>query len=290
MKQDITALFICIDDFAKIYQKTLDAQTLEHPLSRNYKTRIPQLSLGELMTIILLFQRSPSKNFKYFYHSYLQLYLPEFPSLCSYNRFIELMRRALHPLSLLLNLLMGEAQKTGFYYIDSTIIPVCHNKRTSRHRVFKDLATLGKSTMGWFFGFKLHLVINHKGQLLAAKLTPGNTDDRAPVTDLVASLTGILFGDKGYISSALFQQLYQQGVKLVTGIKKNMKNILLPLEEKIFLRKRSVIETVNGVLKESFQLVHTRHRSVFNALVHICSTLVAYALRPKKPSIKFSCA
>jgi hypothetical protein len=288
MKQDITELFICIDDFLKIYEKNIQAYSLETPETSKRKTRTPGLSLAELMTIVLLFQRSPCKNFKYFYQSYLQLYLKDFPKLCSYNLFVELMKTTLLPMTCLLNFLMGQADKTGYYYIDSTIMPVCHNKRTSHHRVFEHYAKLSKSSMGWFFGLKLHLVMNYKGELIAAKLTPGNVDDRAPVPELVKNLQGLIFGDKGYIDTKLFHRLYEQGIKLVTGLKKNMKGALMPLEEKIFLKKRSVIESVNGLLKETFQLVHTRHRSVWNAFVHISSTLIAYILRSKKPSINFS--
>jgi hypothetical protein len=140
--------------------------------------------------------------------------------------------------------------------------------------------------MGWFFGFKLHLVISEKGELLNAMLTPGNVDDRAPVRQMTAKLTGLLFGDKGYIDQVLFRDLFERGLKLVTGIKKNMKNKLVVLREKILLRKRSIIETVNGVLKEDFEISHTRHRSIINGFIHIFSTLVAYALKSKKPAIK----
>ena len=180
------------------------------------------------------------------------------------------------------------AKRTGIGYIDSTPIPVCHNKRIYRHAVFKGLAERGQSTMGWFFGFKLHLVINQKGELLNALLTPGNVDDRKPVRKMTAQLTGLLFGDKGYVDKNLFNDLYQGGLKLVTGIKKNMQNKLMHSQEKILLRKRSIIETVNGVLKEDFQISHTRHRSFFNGFIHIFSTLVAYAMKSKKPSIKFN--
>lgn len=288
MKKDITELFVCIDDFTKIYETALEESTVSCGSGRSYKTRVPKLSLSELMTIILLFHRSASKNFKHFYKGYLLSYQSEFPSLCSYNRFIELIARTLHPFSLLLKLLCAQASKTGIYYIDSTAIPVCKNKRISRHKVFDGSAARGKTSMGWFFGFKLHLVINEKGELMAAQLTPGNTDDRQPVSSLVTALKGLLFGDKGYISSILFSQLYENGLKLVTSVKKNMKNTLLSLDEKIFLRKRSLIETVNGVLKQDFQLCHSRHRSVINAFVHLCSTLVAYSLKSNKPSIKYT--
>jgi hypothetical protein len=169
-------------------------------------------------------------------------------------------------------------------YIDSTPVPVCHNKRIDRHKVFRGLAARGKSTIGWFFGFKLHLVINEKGELSNALLTPGNVDDHQPVR----KLTGLLFGDKGYVDKNLFNDLYERGLKLVTGIKKKMQNKLMHSQEKILLRKRSIIETVNGVLKEDFQISHTRHRSFINGFIHIFSTLVAYALKSKKPSIKFN--
>ena len=180
------------------------------------------------------------------------------------------------------------AKQTGINYVDSTYIPVCHSKRIYKHKVFKGLAALGKSSMGWFFGLKLHLIINEKGELLSAHLTPGNTDDRKPLRQMSDKLTGLLFGDKGYISQSLFNDLYARGLKLVTGIKAKMQNKFLPLREKVLLRKRSIVETVNGVLKTDFQIVHTRHRSFINGFIHIFSTLIAYALKSNKPAIKFN--
>ena len=184
-------------------------------------------------------------------------------------------------------ILCAMAKRTGIAYTDSTPIPVCHNKRTSRHKVFKDYAKLGKSTMGWFYGFKLHLITNEKGDLLNFDLTPGNVDDRKPVREMTRKMTGLLFADKGYICKKLFSDLYERGLKLVTGIKSNMKNKLMPMKEKILLRKRSIIETVNSVIKKDFQISHTRHRSWVNGIMHIFSTLVAYALNNKKPVIKW---
>ena len=242
----------------------------------------------QLISIVLLFHQSPAKNFKFFYTSYLQLYRSEFPGLPSYNRFIELQQRCLGHFYALLTILCATAKQTGIAYVDSTCIPVCHNKRTSRHKVFKGLAALGKSTMGWFFGFKLHLIINERGELLSVQLTPGNVDDRSPLRKMAFRLVGLLFGDKGYIDQNLFHDLYEKGLKLVTGIKANMKNKLLPLREKILLRKRSIIETVNSVIKKDFQISHTRHRSFVNGFIHIFSTLIAYAFKSKKPSISFN--
>jgi hypothetical protein len=284
MKKDITELFVLLDDFCNQYGLFLQRQVL--PKNRK-PTRIPCLQISEIMTIVLLFHQSPAKNFKFFYESYLQHYHAEFPSLPSYNRFVELQQRCLGHFHALLTILCATAKQTGISYVDSTCIPVCHNKRTSRHKVFKGLAALGKSTMGWFFGFKLHLIINEKGDLLSAKLTPGNTDDRKPLRQMSSHLLGLLFGDKGYISQNLFNDLYAKGLKLVTGIKVKMQNKLMALQEKVLLRKRSIIETVNSVLKKDFQIAHTRHRSLINGFIHIFSTLTAYALKSNKPAIKF---
>ena len=283
MKKDITELYVIVDDFCQQYAKYFNSQIFP----RNHQpTRIPCLQISEIMTIILLFHQSPAKNFKFFYKSYLTLYQSEFPTLPSYNRFIELQQRCLGHFHALLMILCALATRTGLSYIDSKPIPVCHNKRIYRHKVFKGLAAKSKSTMCWFFGFKLHLIINEKGELLNALLSPGNIDDRKPVRKMTTNLVGLLFGDKGYIDQNLFRELHENGLKLVTGIKKNMQNKLMLLQEKILLRKRSIIETVNGVLKEDFQLSHTRHRSFINGFIHIFSTLVAYVFKSNKPAIK----
>jgi hypothetical protein len=177
-------------------------------------------------------------------------------------------------------------RKTEIYFVDSTLIKVCHIKREKQNRVFKGLAKKAKSTTGWFYGFNLHLVINDKGELMAFKLTAGNVDDRIPVPNLVKNLIGKLVGDKGYISQELFDNLLQQGLRLITKIKKNMKNKLMSLFDKLLLRKRAVIESVNDQLKNISQIEHTRHRSIWNFLANILASLVAYTLQPKKPSIR----
>ncbi len=185
----------------------------------------------------------------------------------------------------MLKWLCEQSKMTGISYIDATSIAVCHPKRISRNKVFKGLAKLGKTTYGWFLGFKLHMVINEKGEIQGVTMTKGNVDDRKPVPKLTEKLTGLLFGDKGYIKKELFAKLFDRGIKLVTKVKKGMKNTLMLLEEKIFLRKRSIIETVFGYLKNRLDLEHSRHRSPINFLVHIFSTLVSYSMKPKKPSI-----
>ena len=194
--------------------------------------------------------------------------------------------RLLVPLCLYLQTQLGEV--TGLSYIDSTSLVVCSNKRINRHRVFQGLAQRGKTTTGWFFGFKLHLVINHKGEISAFQVTPGNVDDRQPVPQLVTNLFGKLLGDKGYLSQALSQQLRVQGLELFTSLRRHMKNRLIKLSDKILLRKRAVSETVNDQLKNQLQIEHTRHRSVVNFCVNLLSALAAYTHQPHKPKIQFS--
>ena len=135
----------------------------------------------------------------------------------------------------------SKGRETGIYYIDSTSIEVCHIKREKRHKVFKGLAAKGKNSMGWFFGFKLHLVVNNFGELMACNLTAGNTDDRKPVSKLVENLNGWLFGDKGYLGKDLWERLKAQSIEIFTKVKKNMQERFMNFSQKFYLSKRGVI-------------------------------------------------
>ena len=175
---------------------------------------------------------------------------------------------------------------TGISFLDSTPLVVCHNAPIKQHKVFTDLARRGKSSTGWFFGFKLHLVCNDQGELLNIALSPGNVDDRMPVPDLVKELFGKIFADKGYISQALSEQLLKTfDIQLITKLRSNMKNRMMLLSDRLLLRKRAIIETVIDQLKNISQIEHSRHRSVFNFLVNVLCGLIAYCRRPKKPSL-----
>lgn len=244
----------------------------------------PKLSTSEIMTIIIYFHMMRYRDFKTYYTNYVMKHLrSEFPDLVSYNRFVELMPMALLPLCLYLQTQLGPV--TGISFVDATPLPVCHNRRIERHSVFAGLAARGKTSMGWFFGFKLHLVVSDQGQLLAFYLTPGNVDDRKPVPKLAKRLFGKLFADKGYISQPLADQLLEQDIQLITNVRKNMKNRLLPLRDKLLLRKRALIETINDQLKNISQIAHTRHRSIDNFFVNLIAGLIAYSLQPKKPAL-----
>jgi len=278
-------LFIDVDDFWKVYFPIWKQQLLADGSIK--RMREPQLSMSEIMTILIHFHQSHYRNFKAYYIQHVQVNLrSEFPDLVSYHRFVELMPRALIPLLAYLRGRKGVC--TGISFVDSTPLKVCHNRRIKRHKVFAGLAERGKTSMGWFFGFKLHLIVNDQGDVLAFQLTPGNVDDRKPVPKMSEKLFGKLFADRGYISKALFQQLYDEGVMLITTIRKNMKNKLMLLEDKLMLRKRSIIETINDQLKNISQIEHTRHRSFANFIVNLLAGLIAYTLQEKKPSIGIS--
>ena len=204
----------------------------------------------------------------------------------SYQRLIECLPSVLVPLAAYLRTRLEQTQ--GIAFVDSLPLPVCHNQRIRSHKVFAGLAQRGRSSVDWFYGFKLHFVINDQGALLAVQITPGNVDDRTPVPALVAGLRGKLFGDRGYISQKLFEQLQQSGVQLITKLKRRMKNKLIPLLDKVLLRKRMLIESVGEQLKHVCHISHTRHRSVNNAFVHILAALVAYTWYERKPTLRFT--
>ncbi|MEZ4880336.1 MAG: IS982 family transposase [Chitinophagales bacterium] len=288
MRDKITEVFVKVDDFCNEFELTYKQHQLTNETCAKKRNRKATLSDSEIITILITFHGGQFKNFKSFYIHYVCSELKDlFPKVVSYNRFIELSHRSALAFMFFLHYsCRGEC--TGISFIDSTVLRVCHNKRIKRNKVFKDIAKVGKSTMGWFFGFKLHLIINDKGEILSFYLTQGNVDDRniKAITHMTKELFGKLFGDKGYISKALSDILFGNGIQLITAVKRNMKQQALSNEEKVLLRKRSVIETVNDELKNICQIEHTRHRSISGFLLNIMGAIAAYSFFPKKPSIK----
>lgn len=279
---DLTELFCDVDDFTQNQNNRL--KQISYDQNKNNYFRHNKLSNSEIITIIIAYHQSGYKNFKAFYREYVVKYLNfQFTQLVSYNRFVELMSTVM---ALLADYLISKfGENTGISYIDSTPIQVCKPKRMSRNKVFKGLATKAKSTIGWFFGFKVHLIINECGELLSVHFSKANVDDRTPVLIMAKKIIGKLFGDKGYISQELTDKLFKNGLQLITSVKKNMKNKLLPMIDKILLRKRSIIETVNDQLKNISNIEHSRHRSAKNFVINLLCALIAYAIKPKKPCI-----
>jgi hypothetical protein len=276
-------LFCHVDDFCRLFQPQWQANLLAQRVQVRRRER--SLSLSEIMTILIVFHQSHYRDFKAFYTQHVLVHLRgEFPGLVSYTRFVEFIPSTLIPLCVYLRHCHGTC--TGISFIDATDVSVCHNRRIAQHKVFQGLAKRGKTSTGWFFGFKLHIVFNDCGELLACTLTAGNVDDRTPVPQLAKHLSGKLIGDKGYLSRKLQDELRKTfGIQLITKLKRNMKNQLMPLADRLLLRKRAIIETIIDQLKNISQIEHTRHRSLTNFMVNLLCGLIAYCHQPKKPSL-----
>jgi hypothetical protein len=278
-------LFCAVDDFCIQMESEQAGRVLGDGSQRRRRTG--QLCTSEALTIMIHFHQSQYRTFKAYYEQHVQVDLrAEFPHLVSYGRFVQLMPRLLGWLCLYLFSRFGMC--SGISFVDATFIAVCDNRRISQHKVFKGLATRGKGSTGWSFGFKLHLVVNEYGELLAMCLTPANRHELKALPKLVKRLFGKLVADMAYLSQPIFQDLLQQGIHLITKLKANMKNKLMLMTDKLLLRKRSIIETINDQLKNISQIEHSRHRSPINFLVNLISGLIAYTHQPKKPSLHFS--
>jgi len=262
----VSEIFCIVDEFCKNFQEQTSGF-----LIGNKSKRPPKMSCSEVITIILLFHLSGFRTFKHFYLFYVQKHMQnEFPETVSYNRFVELMQSNLMMMAIFTKTCcLGSC--TGISFVDSTPIRVCKNKRITRNKVFKGIAETGKSTMGWFHGFKLHIIINDRGEILSFCITQANVDDREPLKNesFLKAVFGKLFADKGYISQKLQELLFVDGIHLITSIRNNMKNSLMTMADKILLRKRSVIETVNDELKNICQVEHSRHRSLANFITNL---------------------
>lgn len=279
-KDKITEIFYLTDEFCKDFEKTISKHTLG-----NEPRRKPKMSQSEVITIMILFHYGSFKNMKHFYEYFVKQHLKsEFPQTVSYNRFVELMQSVILPMTIFLKTCcLGNC--TGISFVDSTSVSVCKNKRIPRHKVFDGIAQRGKTTMGYFYGFKLHFIINDKGEILSFVITPGNVDDREPLKDkkFIEKIKGKLYADKGYISQKITEVLFVDGLHLITHIRNNMKNVLMEMKDKILLRKRSVIETINDELKNICSIEHSRHRSFENFITNLVSGLIAYSFFAKKP-------
>lgn len=285
----LTEIYVEVDDFCKQHFALL-THALRH--CGLYKKNHPsQLTLSEVMTILVYYHLSPYKHFKAFYTKHLQTDLKrDFPDLVSYDRFIALVPRALIPMMLFLAYRCQRSLRTGIYYIDSTPLAACHPKRAHQHQVFKGFAEWGKTSAGWFFGLKVHLLINHLGQLVSVRLTTGSVHDSQPkvLFELTKNLVGWVFGDKGYLLNADKKAFVQGDGQLNWGAKprKGMKAADWPLAAKRYAKKRGVIETVIGQTKSVCDLEHSRHRSATNGFVNVYSALVAYTYYERKPNAR----
>ncbi|WP_158837965.1 IS982 family transposase [Polaribacter sp. L3A8] len=284
----IIEIFCSLDDFMKEFNLILNKNSISDGSTTKKRNRKFKMSDSEVMTILVIFHLKSYRNLKHFYLNHICKYRQDlFPDCVSYNRFVELQKKVTQPLAVFMKMYcLGDC--TGISFIDSTPLKVCHYKREKQHQVFKDIAKKSYGTMGWYFGFKLHIVCNDKGEIIDFMFTPANVDDRFPLKQkkFHDKLFGKIFGDKGYIGKDLFERLFVDGIHLITKVRKNMKKKAMDYMDKVILRKRAIIETVNDVLKNTCQIEHSRHRSFDNFITNMISGLIAYSFLPKKPSIK----
>ena len=282
----VTEIYCMADDFCKEFVLQQKKYMIEDKKTR-HRNKPNRMSDAEIMVILILFHSGGFRCFKHYYKEYVCKHLKHlFPHQVSYNRFVELEKEVLLPMTIFIKkVLLGTC--TGISFVDSTPLRVCRNQRILIHKTFEGLAERGKCSMGWFFGFKLHLIINDKGEILNFMFTPGNVDDREPLKQgkFMENIKGKLCADKGYIGQALFENLFLNGIQLVTKVKNNMKNSLMSIADKILLRKRALIETVNDELKNIAQIEHSRHRSFNNFIINSLSAIAAYYFFEKKPAI-----
>ena len=274
-----------MDDLLLAY---LDDQR-QRGLTPCYKSRRGSLSASEVVTILTAYHLSGYKCFEYYYHQEIKdRFAHCFPDAPSYKRFLNYIPRSLDLVTLYLLFSMAKSQRTGLYFIDSKPIPVCHLRREHSHRVFKDLARKGKSSTGWFYGFKFHLVINNLGQVVNCSFTPANVADNNKnlLQYLLNGLEGVCVGDKGYLSK-LFAHFYEHKLLLLTKPRKNMKTRLQTNQNNLLLSNRGVIESCFDILTSVCNLEHTRHRSPINALVHMMCSVLAYQKLEHRPRVFF---
>ena len=280
---NLEELYCDVDDFCKQFLPAWKQSLIQSGTKKRQKPG--RLTESEVITLLVLFHQLRFRDFKSFYILYAQKHLTSaFPDLVSYTRMLKLLQGVMIPLCAYLPHRYGKP--TGIAFVDSTKIAVCHNIRIPRNKVFEGWAERGKGTMGWFYGFKLHLLVNDTGEVLSVKVTTGNTDDRQPLPDMVQDLWGSLYADKGYLSQSLTDELAEKDITFITTIRKNMKPKLMRLWDRLMLRKRYIIETIIDQLKNQSQIEHTRHRSPVSFMVHLLAGVIAYTFQPKKPKIR----
>jgi hypothetical protein len=286
---NLLELFCHVDDFCLKFQQQITQQPAL-PRTGQTRNRSLQMQPSEIMTILILFHQRRYRDFKTFYTQFVRVHLKsEFPNLPSYQRFVEWTPRCVLPLTAYLLTLLGVC--SGISFVDSTALKVCHNRRIASHRVFQGLAARGKTSVDWFFGFKLHLIFNDQGELVWLQLTPGHVDDRKGLLSMVqnpfSKIFGKVFADLGYLSKDLFKQLVEQhSIALFTKLKRNMHtNLPMLAEDAWLLRKRCIVETIIDQLKNISQIEHSRHRSPVNFVVNLICGLIAYCHQPKKPGL-----
>lgn len=264
----IINLYSILDDLKKI----IEEMTLKE--GSNVGGAPSKLSDGEAIAIACLRWKSGATSWKSFYYETLPRYYSYFQKLPSYKNFVQHMHRiaslALQLMTLLEFIVLGKS--TGTFFVDSCPIEVCHVKRANSNKVASGIASKKKSSMGWFYGLKLHVVCNENREIVSLQITTGSVDDRAPLEALVKHLKGLIVADAGYVGEELREKLRQMGIDLMAAPRNNMKKLMTKAQHLLF-KKRQKIEQVFSIIKYRFGLNCSLARSV-NGIFTILMTAV----------------
>ena len=270
-------IFDQIDNLLKTMSASLKRKLLSD--LRPKGGRPSGLSLQAILAFGIFRFATGVKDVKHYHRKLLSSYSKELGRIPNYGNFNALMNQATPYVIFLLQWICYCHQSAGggLYFMDSTPMKVCENKRIFDHKVCEDMAQRGKSSMGWFFGFKLHVVCDSLGRLVSLLITPGNTDDRKFALKLLKGLRGLCVADAGYVSKKLMQELYQQGLLLLTDVRNSMKRLMSETQHGL-LKLRQRIEGVFSCLKHRLKAEASIARSPLGYLSRCLYACLTFAL------------
>jgi len=277
-------IFDRIDDLLKAMSISLRRKLLADLKPKG--GRPSGLSLPAILTLGIFRFATGVKDVKHYHRKLVSSYSQELGRIPNYGNFNALMNQATPYVIFLLEWICYSNKSTsnGAYFLDATSLKVCENKRIFDHKVCEDIAQRGKSSMGWFFGFKLHVVCDSLGRLVSLLITPGNTDDRKFVLKLLKGLKGLCVADAGYVSKKLMHELYEQGLLLLTDVRNSMKRLMSEAQHAV-LKLRQRIEGIFSCLKHRLKAEASIARSPLGYVSRCLYACLTFALSKELETI-----
>ena len=274
--KNIVEVYCFVDNFVKM----IESKSLKSPAGRK-----SMLTKTDYITLTIFKQEYGLKTTKQLYEFVQEYMQKDFSPLPSYQQFNEGIKSTFSYFVMIAWLLTRLTRKKDakYHIVDSSPLPVCNNQYRFQAKLFKGLARSGKNMNGWYWGFKLHLIINHDMEIESIKISDGSTSDiDALEGDFIDGIRGWLVGDKGYIGQKKAQELAAQGIKLITRTRKNMRKVpALPIHNYL-LSKRQAVESTFSYLKYRLSVLSSYARSVEGFFVNVFSAIVTYSLNLKK--------
>ena len=273
--------YTIVESFFKYFEGNFH---MNHLLQQYYGKRgfRQRLSITDIMALNIYRFFMEISNLKAFHRFVQKFHKKEYPNLPNYENFMKATNKSLPFMVFFVNAILAKnralCKNKEAHFIDSTPVEVCKNNKISRHRVTKGYSSRGKSTKGWFFGFKLHGICTDDMTVENLIFTTGSVHDSKMAKDVTKEIIGKAFADAGYqLKPEILSELADNGLFMHNATRKNM-NRLISKEQFDFIEKRNVIETVWSVLKGSFDLVYTRARSMKGMFRHFFYSIAAFLL------------